>query len=84
MTLGGWSEEDYSGEIVWFNTTSDNGWNQTSGGLKIGDTQIVSESDQATVMFETGYPYIGLSEIYFDNVAELLESEVKDMECIKG
>ena len=38
LTLGGWSEGDYSGDIVWFNTTDENGWNQTSGGLKIGDT----------------------------------------------
>ena len=35
-------------------------------------------------MFETGYPYIGLSEKYYDQVAELLERDIEGMECVKG
>ena len=84
LTLGGWSDEDHTGEIVWFNTTDETGWNQTSGGFKFGDADIVSESDKATVMFETGYPYIGLSEPFYDKVAEILTVEINDMECTKG
>ena len=37
-----------------------------------------------TLVFETGYPYIGLSEEYFDQVAEILVAEVQNIECKKG
>ena len=46
---------------------------------------IISTSiEEATGMFETGYPYIGLSEKYYDNVASILESKVDGMNCTKG
>ena len=35
-------------------------------------------------MFETGYPYIGLSEKYFDKVKSQLESEIDFLNCQKG
>ena len=27
LTLGGWDERDYSGDIVWFDTIEDQVWN---------------------------------------------------------
>jgi len=30
LTLGGWSEDDYRGELTWFDASEeDHGWNQT-------------------------------------------------------
>ena len=70
LTLGGWDEDDYVGDIIWFPTGD--GWNQTLSEFKI-DGEIISQSyDLTTVMFETGYPYIGLSENYYDKVANVL------------
>ena len=95
LTLGGWSEDDYTDDIVWFNTTEGHGWNQTLTRFTIGqhaivgnllesELPIVSRKEKATAMFETGYPYIGLSESYYDKVAQILTKEVDGMECTKG
>ena len=35
-------------------------------------------------MFETGYPYIGLSEKYYDMVADILQRDIPEMVCEKG
>ena len=35
-------------------------------------------------MFETGYPYIGLSNDTFDKVAEILKTDIQGMNCTKG
>ena len=35
-------------------------------------------------MFETGYPYIGLSNDSYDKVAEVLERDIQGMECTRG
>ena len=35
-------------------------------------------------MFETGYPYIGLSETYYDQVIDVLSNQVENIECTKG
>ena len=41
LTLGGWSEDDYNGEITWFDLPKDShGWNQTVSGFTFGDTDI--------------------------------------------
>ena len=72
LTLGGYDERDYQGEIVWFNTTIGNGWNQTISSFKFGDEIITDSYSDVTAIFETGYPYIGLSEEYYDQVAEIL------------
>ena len=69
---------------MWFNTTAGSGWNQTLSGFKFGDEIITDSFSQVTAVFETGYPYIGLSEEYFDQVAEILQDEVQSIECKKG
>jgi len=35
-------------------------------------------------MFDTGYPYIGLSNETYDKVASILERDVNGMECTTG
>ena len=35
-------------------------------------------------MFETAYPYIGLSNDTYEKVATILERDIEGMECIKG
>jgi len=70
LTIGGWDKEDYTGDITWFPTGD--GWNQTLTEFKFDDEAIIQEYDLTPVMFETGYPYIGLSEQYYDKVAASL------------
>ena len=36
------------------------------------------------VMFEVGYPYIGLSNTTYQKIAKVLEEEVNGMECTMG
>ena len=36
------------------------------------------------MQFETGYPYIGLSEKHYDAVADILKRSYDGMECAKG
>ena len=45
---------------------------------------MLGDDDSAIGMFETGYPYIGLSEPYFDKIAQILERNVEGMNCTKG
>ena len=35
-------------------------------------------------MFETGYPYIGMTQIYFDKFQAIIERSVPNMNCTKG
>ena len=85
LTLGGWDEDlDQKGDVVWMNTVPNQGWNQTISEFKFNDDVIISEDEQTTVVFETGYPYIGLSEKYFDKVKTQLESEIDFLNCRKG
>ena len=70
LTIGGWNDGDISGDIAWFDTANKN-WNQTLTSFAVDGTSIISEYDMATVMFEIGYPYIGLSEEYYDRVADI-------------
>lgn len=59
LTLGGWDEGDYKGEIAWFRTGGH--WNQTLTKFSVDGTDIIQSYDMTPVIFETGYPYIGLS-----------------------
>ena len=75
---------DGRGDVVWMNTVPNQGWNQTITEFKFNDEIIISEDEQTTVVFETGYPYIGLSEKYFDKVKSHLQSEIDFLKCQKG
>ena len=81
LTLGGWDWNDYSGNITWFE--ADQSWNQTLQEFSLGGQKIVGESDQVEVAYEIGYPFIGLSDRYFDEVEKIL-SGVRGMECMRG
>ena len=82
LTLGGWDWEDYSGNITWFDAVDT--WNQTLTGLKIDDTDIIRDYDNVNVQFEIGYPYIGLSDKYWNDVSDYLKRSVTGMECVSG
>ena len=45
---------------------------------------IVDEYDLAQVMFETGYPYIGMTKVFFDKFATQVKRNVPDMDCTAG
>jgi hypothetical protein len=47
-------------------------------------SEIISEYDLAPVIFESGYPFIGLSPQYYDKVANILERKYRNMNCTKG
>ena len=68
LTLGGWDERDYIGNISWYDTSqSGSSWNLTSNQFSIDDVDLIPlthnasmPNSQATVMFQVGYPYIGV------------------------
>ena len=84
LTLGGYSTSDFTGNISWFDNIDGAGWNQTITEVKYNDKSIIESTDNATVMVETGYPYIGFSESYFDKITKILENENSRIECQKG
>lgn len=72
LTLGGWDERDYYGNIAWFSTSHCSGaWNLTMNDFKIGDVSVTHKST-APVMFQTGYPYIGLPSEVYDSLIDML------------
>lgn len=83
LTLGGYDENDCTSEVTWFDAPHT--WNQTLTSLSFDGRPIIEAFDRATVMFETGYPYIGLTEMYFDKISQyLIQSVSREMECRKG
>ena len=82
IILGGWDGQDYSGEIAWLDAKKS--WNQTLTEFTMDGETIINQYELAPVMFETGYPYIGLSPDYYDKVAKILKKKVYSMECMKG
>ena len=84
LTLGGWDPADLASNITWFETGINTGWNITLSQFKFGDEVIIQESDQATIVFETGYPFIGLTERYYDQVSAKLRENNPQIECKKG
>ena len=60
------------------------GWNQTLTEFTYDGQTIVQQYDYVSVMFELGYPYIGLSEKFYDLISDALSSNVRDMDCAKG
>jgi len=82
LTLGGWDWNDYSGNITWFDAL--HSWNQTLTELKLDDASIIQEYDHVNVMFEIGYPFIGLNDRFYGTVSDILERQVSGLECKKG
>ena len=70
LTVGGWDEEDYTGDIRWMSTGD--GWNQTLTEVMYDGMTIVQEYDLVSVSFEFGYPYIGMSERFYDRFANAI------------
>ena len=79
LTVGGWDEEDYNGEIRWMNTGD--GWNQTLTEFKFDGETIAQEYDLVPIQFEVGYPYIGMSQRFFDKISQMLTRNVRGMTC---
>lgn len=82
LTIGGWDEQDYTGDIYWFGTGDK--WDQVLSGFKIDNSEIVGAYDLPPVIFETGYPYIGLSPDYFDRVSNIITRSFHNMRCSTG
>jgi len=82
LTIGGWDEQDYTGDIYWFGTGDK--WDQVLSGFKIGNTDIVGSYDLPPVIFEMGYPYIGFSPDYFDKISNTISRSVPNMKCSSG
>ena len=81
LVLGGWDDYDYSGEISWLDAPGLD-WNQTVSSFKFKGNEVLEKPLQ--VMFEVGYPYIGLSNTTYQKIAKVLEEEVNGMECTMG
>jgi len=64
--------------------TASDGWNQTLTELTYDGMTIVGEYDYIPISFELGYPYIGMSEKFYDRFAAAITANVPDMECAKG
>ena len=74
LTLGGYDEKDLAGPVAWFEAKHT--WNQTLTELTFDGRPIIESYEQAEVMIETGYPYIGMTERYFDKIADYLKQSV--------
>ena len=55
------------------------GWNQTLTNFMYDGQTIVEPYDLVSVMFELGYPYIGMSERYYDHLSNALRDNVSNM-----
>lgn len=74
LTLGGWDDRDLIGEIAWFDTSDSPGaWNSTLTDFKLGDITNM-HSTETSVMFQTGYPYIGLPITAYTLIVETLST----------
>lgn len=82
LTLGGWDDEDMKGDIAWL--PAGDGWNQTLSKMTLDGKTIVDEYDVAPVMFETGYPYIGMTQRFFDIFSVDIRQSVPNMDCEAG
>ena len=60
------------------------GWNQTLTQFAYNGQTIVQQYDLVSVMFELGYPYIGMSERFFDQLSSALRADINNVECTKG
>lgn len=74
LTLGGYDEKDLAGPVTWFDAKHT--WNQTLTEFSFDGRPIIESYEQAQVMIETGYPYIGMTEQYFDKIADYLKQSV--------
>ena len=82
LSLGGWDEDDLASDIVWY--SAQHTWNQTLTELKFNGITIADYHDYTHVSFEIGYPYIGLSERYYDRLASYLMEGNMNVNCTKG
>ena len=79
LILGGWDKKDYYGDIAWF--PARNRWNQKLDEFTLGGQTIADESDNIELVFEAGYPYIGLSMDYYYQIAIIIKQLNYDVEC---
>ena len=82
MTLGGWDEKDYTGDIEWMGTGD--GWNQTLTSFTVDGQSIVQSYDLVSVMFELGYPYIGMSQRFYERFSDAISNNIRDINCTQG
>ena len=79
LTLNGFDERDYIGNVSWF-TNFSSGWNLTVDQLRLvskdEDEDILPgsslENAAVTLMFQTGYPYIGVPTQTYDDISKRL------------
>ena len=57
------------------------GWNQTLTEFKFDGETIAQEYDLVPIQFEVGYPYIGMSQRFFDKISQTLTRNVRGMTC---
>ena len=74
MTIGGYDPRDIIGNFQWFDFPA-NSWNMTHVHAYIGDKTLdtyTNEEGEATLMFQTGYPYIGLPDETFHDILNVM------------
>ena len=76
LTLGGYDSHNYVGDMVWYDTSACvGGWNLTSEVVTLGDSSILPNPDNYTVIeFQTAYPYIGMPETSWTTTKEFVSA----------
>ena len=67
---------------MWMHTGDS--WNQTLTDFTYDGQTIIQSIDLVSVMIELGYPYIGMSERFYDRMADALTGRNREVECDKG
>ena len=52
--------------------------------MSLNGKPIVDEYDVTEVMFETGYPYIGMTDRYFNIFTVMIRELIPQMDCEAG
>ena len=75
LTIGGYYDFDYSGDIYWYDLSSDSSeWNINVPSIKLGESEYYPDNSSNFMgKFQTGYPYIGLSDTTFKQVTSHIQ-----------
>jgi len=76
----------YTNATNWFNmAVGSDGWTGNVTACEQGDTSLMPGNySRYNATFDTGYPYIGLPDQVFDNLADLLEKQDENIDCDHG
>ena len=90
LTIGGYDERDVIGNFDWFEFPTDS-WSMSNVYVYANDhaldTYVRHDNGSehgASVMFQTGYPFIGLPVETYRDIRNLMQITVPTMNCSEG